>query len=260
MDIFALPAAVEAEMFEHVADSPDREVGGFLVGPTGGPVERAVRIANIAENQRTSCEFDPVAVDVLFDLLDETGMTHHATYHSHVTGPALPSPADLAAEDIAVAHLIIAPQAKPMVRAWRITEDDDGKREAVEVAIHRVGLKDVDTHRTQLSVGNTVDLTYRTSCDDQMRRFPRTRVVRAGVETVVVLHDRRQVTIGLDRVVSVAVLEEATDAAARRQFAARQLAAASAEMSQARIGSSRAAIEAAFRAIPGLRPRMNGEP
>lgn len=168
----------------------------------------------------------------------------------------MPSDKDISqAEDLDTVHIIVAPNAVPAIRAWRIEARREG-RVAVEVPIVRTSSADqIVTMQAHLVPDNVVGLAYSTSAGE-VRSLTRVRVVRMQTDSVVVVHERRQTTIGLDRIRSVQLLEEAALGARRRGFAAQLLRHAADLIDEHRIGDSRAAVEASCHALPGLRPRM----
>jgi proteasome lid subunit RPN8/RPN11 len=260
MNPFTLPASLEAEMLEHAGHGHPHEVMGFLVGASERCNEpyRAVRMDNIANDPAWYCEPPAEQVEAMFADLDDRKEDHHGVYHSHPVSPsATPSDRDIAnCEDLDTVHLIVAPNATPAVRAWRISEHENGRRSAVEVPIVRTSSADqVITMQAHLVVDNVVAISYQSQTGD-IRELTRVRVTRLQTDSVVITYERRQVTIGLDRIRSVQLIEEATLGARRRAFAAKLLRQAAELIDEHRIGDGRSAIEAACHALPGLRPRM----
>jgi len=259
MDAFTLPTSLEALMLEHARDGSPCEVIGFLIGAGGGRnmPTRAIRLDNVADDPKWYCDPDPHQIAAMFTELDRTGEDHHGVYHSHPVSPsATPSDKDISqAEDLDTVHLIVAPMATPSVRAWRIEERGD-RRMAVEIPIVRTSDSDeIVTIQAHLVADNVVAMSYMTTTGET-RVLPRVRVIRLQTDSVVVIHDRRQITIGLDRIRSVTLIEEAAVGSSRRAFAARLLRQAADHIDDRRIGDGRSAIEAACHALPGLRPRM----
>lgn len=259
MDAFTLPTALEAQMLDHARAGAPNEVIGFLIGPraTTNMPHRAVRLHNVALNPTWYCEPDTEQLAAMFAELDVADEDHHAVYHSHPISPsAVPSDKDISqAEDLDTVHIIVAPHAVPAVRAWRIEVRREG-RVAVEVPIVRTSSADqIVTMQAHLVPDNVVALTYTTSAGEE-RSLPRVRVVRMQTDSVVVVHERRQTTIGLDRIRTVQLIEEAALGASRRLFAVQLLRRAADQIHEHRIGDGRSAIEAACHALPGLRPRM----
>lgn len=260
MDTFTLPTALEAEMLDHARRGGPDEVIGFLIGPAGttNMPHRVVQLDNVATNPGWYCEPNVEQLEKMFAELDERGEDHHAVYHSHPVSPsAMPSDKDISqAEDLDTVHIIVAPNAVPTIRAWRIEARREG-RVAVEVPIVRTSSADqIVTMQAHLVPDNVIALAYSTSAGE-VRSLTRVRVVRMQTDSVVVVHERRQTTIGLDRIRSVQLLEEsAALGARRREFAAQLLRHAADLIDEHRIGDSRAAVEASCHALPGLRPRM----
>lgn len=260
MDTFTLPTALEAEMLDHARRGSPNEVIGFLIGP-GGTINmphRIVQMDNVSTNPTWYCEPDAEQLEKMFAELDAFGEDHHAVYHSHPVSPsAMPSDKDISqAEDLDTVHIIVAPNAVPTIRAWRIEARREG-RVAVEVPIVRTSSADqIVTMQAHLVPDNVIALAYSTSAGE-VRSLTRVRVVRMQTDSVVVVHERRQTTIGLDRIRSVQLLEEsAALGARRREFAAQLLRHSASLIDEHRIGDARSAIEAACHALPGLRPRM----
>lgn len=265
MESFPLRLDIERQIVELAAGSA-KEVGGFVIAHPGQPGHRMEAMRNVHPEPSAHITFDPDAVVAAFARMDDANEDPVADFHSHPTGPAaVPSQRDVAfAQDLSIVHLVVAPSAPTPVRAWWFREESlpggQLRRYAEEVPIRRISSTDaLETFRYQLTPGNTVDLSWRSSGDDAVRSLARVRVDKVDGETVVVLVDRRQVRVSLTRIEAVTVIAEVSEASALRGFAARLLIEAAAEMGNNRVGSARSCVEAACHAVSGLRPRLDGE-
>ena len=233
----------------------------FLVGPAGIGPQRVVQMANVHPEPEAHYRMLYDEVVAVFGDLDEVGEDHFAVYHSHPLAPeAVPSQDDVrGAEDLSVPHLIIAPSSRHPIRAW-VIEDRAPGRHAREISIRQVA--DADAQATMLGYlqeGNIVTVSY-TSNSGLSRVLTRARVAKRHGEVVVLLEDRRQVPVSLDRIREVQLVTEASASGVRRLFAVKLLQQAAAEVQAGRIGAARGAVEAACRAAPGLMPRMRDRP
>ena len=260
-DIFTMPSSLADAALNHARAAAPREACGFLVGPAGLGPQRLVQMANMHEEPEAHYRMLYEEVVAVFGEMDSAGEDHFAVYHSHPLSPeAVPSQDDVGgAEDLSVPHLIIAPKAKLPIRAWMIEDTDEG-RHAREISIRQMA--DADAQATMLGYlqqDNVVTVTY-ASNNGTARVLTRARVAKRHGEVVVLLEDRRQVPISLDRVVAVQLVAESFTSSVKRGFAVKLLKEAADQVEAGRIGAARGAVEAACRAAPGLMPRMRERP
>jgi len=104
-----LPATLQAELFAQALAAPSLEICGLL----GGQDELATHcyaVPNVAAAPATSFHLDPRAQLRAMKCMRERGEALLGIYHSHPTGPALPSARDRAlAAYPGVAYLIVSP-------------------------------------------------------------------------------------------------------------------------------------------------------
>ena len=102
------------------AEAPAEACG--VIGGREGRAERIIPIANIAADPQRHYRLDDAAlVRALFDL-ERAGLGLIAFYHTHPTGDALPSPADIQLATYRdTPYLIIGLRGgRPSLMAWRI--------------------------------------------------------------------------------------------------------------------------------------------
>ena len=121
------------QLVTHARECLPEEACGFLVG-RGDSAERFVPALNIL---RSSTRFS-VQPQFLFDFfrnLRRTGEEMVAVFHSHPSGPAVPSNRDIAeAHYIDVAYVIVSlADERPDIRAWRLAAD-----EAMEIELRAI--------------------------------------------------------------------------------------------------------------------------
>lgn len=121
------------QLITHAQQCLPEEACGFLVGH-GDSAERFVPALNTL---RSSTRFS-VQPQFLFDFfrnLRRTGEQMVAVFHSHPSGPAVPSNRDIAeAHYIGVAYVIVSlADERPDIRAWRLAAD-----EAMEIELRAI--------------------------------------------------------------------------------------------------------------------------
>ena len=97
-------------ILDHAREAHPIECCGLLVG-SSGRIERAVRAHNTRAS-RTRYQIDSVDHIAAIRSARTAGLRVVGTYHSHPTGPPVPSPTDLAEATYAdYAYLIVSPDA-----------------------------------------------------------------------------------------------------------------------------------------------------
>jgi proteasome lid subunit RPN8/RPN11 len=121
--VVEIPRELRRAIVAHAREAAPRECCGLLLGSTGR-VQFAVRCPNRARGT-TRYRVDP---QVHFDLQRTVrrfvpAMAVLGAYHSHPSGPARPSPRDVAeANDPTWIHVIVGPvTSRPTVAAFRIS-------------------------------------------------------------------------------------------------------------------------------------------
>lgn len=104
-----LAAGIAAAIEAHARAEAPRECCGLLVG-RGHHVHHAVPTRNIAERP-TRYEIDPADHFPVIREARAAGLEVLGAYHSHPTGPAAPSPTDLAEAQAEFLYVIAAPAA-----------------------------------------------------------------------------------------------------------------------------------------------------
>ena len=122
-------------MLQAARDAAPEECCGLLVG-TSGRVTRLVSARNVHDTPHRFFTVDPAAQFALLRELRERGGEEELLghYHSHPSGPAEPSPRDLAeANDSALFWLVIDP-VKNEIGAFRVRLGDSFDRVTIETA------------------------------------------------------------------------------------------------------------------------------
>lgn len=123
----SLPSPVAAAMEQHARREQPRECCGLLLG-TASTIVEAVPARNLAE-QPTRYLIDPREHFAAIRLARSRGLDVIGAYHSHVSSPPRPSPADLAEAFSAFLFVIVSlarpkPEpvepAEPALRAWEL--------------------------------------------------------------------------------------------------------------------------------------------
>ncbi len=122
-----------ADIFAHAREEVPRECCGLLIG-AGDVVSRTVRSAN-ADPSPTRYLVDPADHFSAIRSARAEGLEVIGAYHSHVAGPAMPSPTDIAEAQSDPDFLyVIVSLADEDVRAYRF---EDGRAIPVPVRSRR---------------------------------------------------------------------------------------------------------------------------
>jgi len=111
------------QMADHAADEYPRECCGALAGPIGSStVTEMVRCRNEAADPRSFYEIGAERLIGLYGELGARGLEPVAWYHSHPSGPPLPSRTDINyMADPRVRYLILGKVDDSMVATcWRV--------------------------------------------------------------------------------------------------------------------------------------------
>ena len=133
MQTFTLSRALLDEMLSHVSGLWPEEACGLVGGRDG----RAVRLYPV-ENVRHSpvaFEMEPLQQIKAMLAMEAEGLELIAIYHSHPSGPARPSPTDVALAyypDAVQLILSLDDPARPVLRAFTIVE---GRVDEVELLV-----------------------------------------------------------------------------------------------------------------------------
>jgi proteasome lid subunit RPN8/RPN11 len=119
----SIAIAVKRAVVAHARREAPKECCGFLIG-AGDRVDLAVPMANIDPHPQTGFRIDPsehIAVRrVLRQVLPDATIV--GVYHSHPSGPAAPSPRDLAEAHYPEWSFLICGRKGRVIRAFRIQE------------------------------------------------------------------------------------------------------------------------------------------
>ncbi len=117
---------VREQMIAHAREQFPKECCGMLAGVDGKPV-KVIRATNSEDSEFRYRVDDRELLRFLQDC-DDNGWDFLAVYHSHTRSEAYPSPTDvrLASNwpDPYYVLVSLADQDNPVVRAFRITEDE----------------------------------------------------------------------------------------------------------------------------------------
>lgn len=97
------------------------ECVGLIVGKSW-QTARLQPLPNVAEHPERAYLAEPSALLAALKALDADDEVLLAIYHSHPSGPAMPSATDLSEARYEVPHLIVAP-ATGTIRAFELTPD-----------------------------------------------------------------------------------------------------------------------------------------
>ena len=126
----------------HLAEAGrPNEVCGLLSGratsnPAGWRIEGVHALRNVAAKPRRSFRLDPTEQRRLTLAVEAAGGEIIGVYHSHPTGPGVPSAEDLSAAELLPhrwCHLLVG--ADGTVRAWLLGPSADGEISAAELVI-----------------------------------------------------------------------------------------------------------------------------
>jgi len=125
MDEIHLPAALHEEMIRQADAGYPEEICGLLAGSIDGRIGRAVRLYPVENmlHSPVAYEMEPPAQVRAMIAIESEGLELVGIYHSHPTGPASPSPSDVAQAwypDAAQIIISLVDRAWPMARAFLI--------------------------------------------------------------------------------------------------------------------------------------------
>lgn len=115
-----LPAGMVDEILEHSRAELPNEACGLLAGDDAG-IRRLYCVSN-ADASPVSYTIDPAGHFAALSDAEENGWELIGAFHSHVDGPAYPSPTDVAgAAEPDWTWLVVGPiSGAPEIRAYRI--------------------------------------------------------------------------------------------------------------------------------------------
>jgi proteasome lid subunit RPN8/RPN11 len=118
-----LPASMATEILEHSRAALPNEACGLLAGDASG-IRRLYCVAN-ADASAVSYTIDPAGHFAALQDAEQNGWELIGAFHSHVDGPAYPSPTDVAgAAEPEWTWLVVGPiTGAPQIRAYRIEAD-----------------------------------------------------------------------------------------------------------------------------------------
>jgi [CysO sulfur-carrier protein]-S-L-cysteine hydrolase len=126
-DHLLLPRQLYESMVEHAQTEFPTECCGLLAGTIGPGVLRAAKWYPLINEAASPVEYRSEPRSMFLAIKDMRGPGHEvvAIYHSHPTGPPIPSKTDLARNySPDVVNFIVGLQGpEPFVRAWWLTED-----------------------------------------------------------------------------------------------------------------------------------------
>lgn len=134
--MLSLSRAAYDEILAHAEAGGEQEVCGILAGERreGGDaarVETVHRATNVADHPKTRYRIDPEEQLAIIESTEDAGREVVGFYHSHPTGPPVPSETD--AERAAwpgYSYVICLPGERPYLGSWRWT-GESFEREAV---------------------------------------------------------------------------------------------------------------------------------
>jgi proteasome lid subunit RPN8/RPN11 len=129
----SLPAAFARRLLEHARRGLPNEACALLSGDAGGGRVRAVHLARNRLASPYRYEIDPDDVVRIVHRIERRGDALVGIFHSHPSGPALPSATDVREARYRVIHLLAGADGDARgLRAWRI---EDGRTFEVPLAI-----------------------------------------------------------------------------------------------------------------------------
>lgn len=128
-----LPAGMADEILEHSRAELPNEACGLLAGEGAG-IRRLYCVSN-ADASPVSYTIDPAGHFAALQDAEKNGWELIGAFHSHVDGPAYPSPTDVAgAAEPDWAWLVVGPiTGAPEIRAYRIVAGEIVEQE-LEIA------------------------------------------------------------------------------------------------------------------------------
>lgn len=121
-----LPRTLVQRLFHHAQGSPDTEICGLISESSAGELQ-AHRIPNVAAEPARRFSMDEAALARAMREIREADEQLFAIYHSHPSGPAVPSATDLTEAGYPQAwQLIISLNTKGVLelRAWHLVEGE----------------------------------------------------------------------------------------------------------------------------------------
>jgi len=260
--VLPIPAFLLDSIGAHARSEHPREACGLLTGPKGGSPDRFIPIPNVHDEPTKYYRMDDDAVLSAFSLMDKIGHDPLVVYHSHTSRDSTLSTTDvMRAVDLKPVYIVCSTErstALPTFQAWSITENQDGQREVTEVALDIIDAGHPESPLAGLVEGNRVRLTYdsllgrrvvvatvgkRSTNGDGVTLYP----VRPGISGHVL-------TVSLDRIRAVGIMEEGSNAKAVRQRAAGHLQEAALRLRAQDTPGAREAIGRAAALMPRLIP------
>jgi proteasome lid subunit RPN8/RPN11 len=123
MDRFELAPEVAEEISVHALECYPEEACGIIAG-AGDVGTKLYRGRNLSATPRLAFELDPETLALQLDF-ETAGLTMTAIYHSHPSGPATPSEADIRQafypDSIAIV-CSLADFSSPVLRAFEIAQ------------------------------------------------------------------------------------------------------------------------------------------
>lgn len=125
--MLSLSRAAYDEILAHAEAGGEQEVCGVLSGERredgdGACVEAVHRATNVADHPETRYRIDPEEQLAIIESVEDAGHEVVGFYHSHPTGPPIPSETD--AERAAwpgYSYAICLPGERPYLGSWRWT-------------------------------------------------------------------------------------------------------------------------------------------
>ena len=121
------------------AASPEAEVCGLLLG-TPGRIEAILPAANVSADPARRFEIDPATLFAAHRAARDGGPRIVGHYHSHPTGPALPSPCDAAGAIGGEYRVILGGDGEARLFVATRVGAIAGRFEAVELLVRRASL------------------------------------------------------------------------------------------------------------------------
>lgn len=130
-----LPREIADTIAAAAAARAPREACGVVALARAARTMRLVELTNVAEAER-EYRADPAEVLELWQAMEDAGEVPHVIWHSHPSGPAIPSRHDVDHAGVPSAFYLIHAVALGHARAWRI---EDGAATEHRVVIKEAG-------------------------------------------------------------------------------------------------------------------------
>lgn len=134
-----IPDEVCDGMVEHVREAAPEEACGILGGEFDedrSVVSTQYPAENVAQSPKTEYRIDPEAQYELFERIEARDESIVGFYHSHPSGPAVPSETDRErAAWPKHSYVIVVPGTDPSIDSWRF---DDSEGRFVDERVERV--------------------------------------------------------------------------------------------------------------------------